>query len=86
MKQILQTLFILSIVLILDCRLKKPVYHLTQSEAETRFEIIENIKYELDVHLTPKDSFEGKVKIYFFWKNSETFDWTITKEKSKVSF
>lgn len=68
MKQILQTLFILSIVLILDCRLKKPVYHLTQSEAETRFEIIENIKYELDVHLTPKDSFEGKVKIYFFGK------------------
>lgn len=69
MKQILQILSLLSIVLVLDCRLKKPVYHLTQSEAESRFEILEDIHYELDVHLTPKDSFEGKVKIRFLGKN-----------------
>lgn len=68
MKQILQILSLLSIVLVLDCRFKKPVYHLTQSEAESRFEILEDIHYELDVHLTPKDSFEGKVKIRFFGK------------------
>lgn len=74
MKKLLQIFTLISLVLLLDCRLKKSVYHLTQSEAETRFEIIEDIHYEMDVHLTSGDSFTGKVKIQFLGKNSTIYD------------
>lgn len=61
-----QTIFILGILLsFVSCRFTKPNYHLTLQEAESRYETIENIKYKLDVHLTPNESFVGKVDIQF---------------------
>lgn len=50
------------------CRLTESNYHLTLQEAESRYETIENIKYNLDIHLSPKENFTGNVEIQFVGK------------------
>ncbi|TGM55827.1 aminopeptidase N [Leptospira biflexa] len=68
MKQTLAILIIGFLLIFQHCRLTKPNYHLTLLEAEYRYETIENIKYNLDIQLSTKDSFTGKVDIQFVGK------------------
>ncbi|EOQ89847.1 membrane alanyl aminopeptidase [Leptospira yanagawae serovar Saopaulo str. Sao Paulo = ATCC 700523] len=68
MKQTLTALTIGFLILFQHCRLAKPTYHLTIQEAESRYETIENIKYNLEIQLTTKESFTGKVDIHFVGK------------------
>ncbi|TGK49130.1 aminopeptidase N [Leptospira bouyouniensis] len=68
MKQTFTILTFGILFLFQHCRFTTPNYHLTLQEAEYRYETIENIKYNLEIRLTSKDSFTGKVDIQFVGK------------------
>ncbi|XDD46450.1 aminopeptidase N [Leptospira sp. WS39.C2] len=68
MKHLLSSITFGSLFFLLNCNFTSPKYHLTLQEAEYRYETIENIKYNLDIQLSPKESFTGKVNIQFVGK------------------
>ncbi|MDF3822870.1 aminopeptidase N, partial [Leptospira sp. 96542] len=62
---------IFSLSIFVTCSFKEPAYHLTQKEAEDRFYQLENIKYDLDIHLTTNKSFKGNLNLSFDSKKSK---------------
>ncbi|TGM29629.1 aminopeptidase N [Leptospira levettii] len=68
MKQIFSIFTLGSLLFLIHCKFNQPNYHLTLQEAEYRYETIENIKYNLEINLSPKESFTGKVNIDFVGK------------------